>query len=63
MVLVPNRDVDKPAVVLELKYDKYERVYTLSVYDKYGHFIDDVQLTKEDVRNMYESLDAVKNTL
>lgn len=48
---------------IELKYDKYERVYTLSVYDKYGHFIDDVKLTKEDVRNMYESLDAVKNTL
>lgn len=47
---------------IELKYDKYERSYTLTVYDKHGHYIDDVVLTSEEVKELYEGLDSVKNT-
>jgi hypothetical protein len=46
---------------IELKYDKYERNYTLTVYDKYGHYIDDINLTKEDVKELYEGLEENKN--
>lgn len=46
---------------IELKYDKYERNYTLTVYDKYGHYIDDIMLTKEDVKELYEGLEENKN--
>ncbi len=46
---------------IELKYDKYERNYTLTVYDKYGHYIDDIMLTREDVKELYESLEENKN--
>lgn len=46
---------------IELKYDKYERNYTLTVYDKYGHYIDDIMLTREDVKELYERLEENKN--
>ena len=46
---------------IELKYDKYERNYTLTVYDKYGHYIDDIMLTREDVKELYESFEENKN--
>jgi hypothetical protein len=46
---------------IELKYDKYERNYTLTVYDKYGHYIDDIMLTREDVKELYEGLEENKN--
>ena len=48
---------------IELKYDKYERSYTLTVYDKHGHYIDHVVLTKEEVKELYEALESIKNTL
>ena len=47
---------------IELKYDKYEKNYTLTVYDKYGHYIDDVILNREEVKELYEGLDSIKNT-
>lgn len=46
---------------IELKYDKYERNYMLTVYDKYGHYIDDIMLTREDVKELYEGLEENKN--
>lgn len=46
---------------IELKYDKYDRNYTLTVYDKYGHYIDDIMLTREDVKELYEGLEENKN--
>ena len=47
---------------IELKYDKYEMRYILTVYDNYGHYIDDVILTKDEVKELYEGLEGVKNT-
>ena len=48
---------------IELKYDKYEMHYILTVYDTYGHYVDDVILTKEEVKDLYDGLDSIKNTL
>ena len=48
---------------IELKYDKYDMNYTLTVYDKYGHYIDDVVLTRDEVKELYEALNSIKNTL
>jgi hypothetical protein len=36
--------------------------YILTVYDNYGHYIDDVILTKDEVKELYEGLEGVKNT-
>jgi hypothetical protein len=30
------------------------------MYDIYGHYIDETVLSKEDIRELYEGLDAVK---
>ena len=55
MVIVSN---DK----IELKYDKYEMNYILTMYDKYGHYIDDITLTKDDVKELYNGLEEFKKT-
>ena len=46
---------------IELKYDKYERVYIMTVYDSYGHYIDDITLSKDEVRELYEGLERNKS--
>ena len=48
---------------IELRYDKYEMVYILTVYDKYGHYIDDVSLSKEEMKDLCDALELVKNNL
>lgn len=44
---------------IELKYDDYEKTYTLTVYDKYGHYVDDVVLTKDEVKDLYIALGKI----
>ena len=48
---------------IELRYDKYERIYILTVYDKYGHYVDDVNLTREEMKDLCNALELVKNDL
>lgn len=47
---------------IELKYDKYEMNYILTIYDKYGHYIDDITLTKDDVNELYAGLEKNKDS-
>lgn len=47
---------------IELKYDKYEMNYILTIYDKYGHYIDDIALTKDDVNELYAGLEKNKDS-
>ena len=47
---------------IELKYDKYEINYILTIYDKYGHYIDDITLTKDDVNELYAGLEKNKDS-
>ena len=47
---------------IELTCDDYKLEYVMSIYDVNGHYIDDVVLTREEVKELYEALDSVKNT-
>jgi hypothetical protein len=46
---------------LEITYDSYEKEYSISLYDKYGHYIDTIKFDKEEIRDLYNSLDKLKN--
>ena len=45
---------------MELEYDSFERNYTLSINDKYGHYIDSINLDKEDISYLYKALEEHK---
>ena len=45
---------------IELRYNSDKMEYTLVMYDIYGHYIDETTLSREDVKELYEGLDAVK---
>lgn len=45
---------------LTISYDENAREYLLSIYDTYGHFIDDVKISKEEMKYLYEGLDKIK---
>ena len=47
---------------IELKYDEYEMEFILTVYDTYGHYIDEIILTRDDVNDLYDSLDKNKDS-
>ena len=46
----------------ELKYDEYEMAFIMTIYDKYGHYVEDVELTTEEVDDLYESLKKFKES-
>lgn len=46
---------------LEIMYDSYEREYNISLYDKYGHYVDTIKFDKEEIRDLYNSLDKFKS--
>lgn len=41
---------------IELTCDDYKLEYTLTVYDVYGHYIDDVKLSKDEIKDLYDAL-------
>ena len=45
---------------LGISYNEYEKEYTISIYDTYGHFIDDVKLSREEMKYLYDGLDKIK---
>ena len=46
---------------VELKYNDDTMEFILAVYDVYGHYIDEITLSRDDVREIYEGLDGVKD--
>jgi len=46
---------------IELRYNSDKMEYILVMYDIYGHYIDETTLSREDVKELYEGLDAVKS--
>ena len=46
---------------VEIKYNRDTMDYTLAMYDTYGHYIEEIVLSKDDIREIYEGLDAVKD--
>ena len=47
---------------MELKYDEYEMEFVLTVYDRYGHYIDEVVLTRDDVNDLFTGLEKNKDS-
>jgi len=41
---------------IELTCDDYKLEYTLAVYDVYGHYIDEVKFSKEEIKDLYDAL-------
>ncbi len=41
---------------IELTCDDYKLEYTLAVYDVYGHYIDEVKLSREEIKDLYDAL-------
>lgn len=46
---------------LEIEYDSYERIYRFALYDKYGHYVDTINFDREEMKDLYESLEKLKN--
>ena len=46
---------------LSIAYDKYCSSFLVTMYDNHGHYIDETTLSREDVKELYEGLDAVKS--
>ena len=46
---------------IEIEYDSYNKEFTISVYDTYGHYIDSTKVDKDDMKELYRSLDEVKD--
>ena len=46
---------------IEIEYDSREREFTVTMYDKYGHYIDSTKIDRDDMKALYESLDKIKN--
>lgn len=46
---------------IEIEYDSHEREFTVTIYDKYGHYIDLTKIDMDDMKALYESLDKIKN--
>ena len=46
---------------IEIEYDSREREFTVTMYDKYGHYIDSTKIDMDDMKALYESLNEIKN--
>jgi 5-bromo-4-chloroindolyl phosphate hydrolysis protein len=48
---------------LSIAYDKYCSNFIVTMYDKYGHYIDETELTKEDIGIIYKGLDEIREKI
>ena len=46
---------------IEIEYDSREREFTVTMYDKYGHYIDSTKVDRDDMKALYESLNEIKD--
>ncbi len=46
---------------LSVEYDKFGKEYKVTIFDTHGHYIDDTLLSREDIKLLYEGLDAIKD--
>ena len=46
---------------IEIEYDSHEREFTVTMYDKYGHYIDSTKVDRDDMKALYESLNEIKD--
>lgn len=48
---------------LQLEEINCSNEFLLTIYDKYGHFLDTLRLEKEDIADIYHALDDKKEEL
>lgn len=48
---------------LSIAYDKYCSRFIVTMYDNYGHYIDETELSKEDIAILYQGLDEIKEKI
>lgn len=48
---------------LSIAYDKYCNEFVVTMYDKYGHYIDETVLSKEDIGVIINGLDEVREKI
>ena len=48
---------------LIIAYDKYYSSFLVTMYDKYGHYIDETELSREDIAVLYKGLDEIKEKI
>ena len=48
---------------LSIAYDKYCSSFTATMYDTYGHYIDEVVLSKEDIAILIKGLDEIREKI
>lgn len=46
---------------IEIEYDSREREFTVTMYDKYGHYIESTKVDRDDMKALYESLNEIKD--
>ena len=44
---------------IELSCDDYKMEFTLGISDIYGHYIDEIKLSKEEIKELFESLEKL----
>ncbi len=42
---------------IEIEYLEREKEFSVNVFDKYGHYIDNIKIPYEDMQMLYESLE------
>ena len=48
---------------LSIAYDKYCSSFLVTMYDTYGHYIDETELSKEDIAILYQGLEEIKDKI
>jgi hypothetical protein len=48
---------------LSIAYDKYCSNFIVTMYDKYGHYIDETNLSKEDIETIIKGLDEIREKI
>ena len=44
---------------LSISYDPYFKKYKLTIYDKFGHYIDETELSREDLKDLHTELGKI----
>ena len=48
---------------LSIAYDKYCSEFLVTMYDNHGHYIDETELSKEDIAIIIKGLDEVREKI
>ena len=47
---------------IELNYNSYDNIFTMSIYDKYGHYVDEIGFIPDELSDIYDRLKQAKES-